>query len=146
MEDEESKAERLENLGKGFRAFVPSDKVAKGSQDGEDTAPVTEGICTYKGKTLIAIILYSLVGCVILIVGSVVDIKKLLGQLDRSEKARVDTEKKLTDVSKAHKELKDAAEKHAALKDRLQVHMIHCKLIRISYLTHDSLLRPRSES
>lgn len=46
---------------------------------------------------------------------------KLLSQLERSEKARVDVEAKLTDNLKSLNELKEASEKHNSVKEKLQV-------------------------
>ena len=56
-----------------------------------------------------------------LLLGSVVDVSKLLSQLKRSEKARSDTESQLKSALKTTQELKDASEKHSSVKEKLQV-------------------------
>ena len=53
--------------------------------------------------------------------GSVVDVRRLVSQLRRSENARSETVARLGDANKQLSELKDAAEKHNSIKDKLQV-------------------------
>lgn len=53
--------------------------------------------------------------------GSLVDVEKLMAQLERSEKARLDTEKRLQDTTKALNDLKESSEKHTSIRDKLQV-------------------------
>ena len=49
------------------------------------------------------------------------DIKKLMSQLERSETARSETEKKLSETRKNLDELKEASDKHNSIKEKLQV-------------------------
>ena len=57
----------------------------------------------------------------LIILGSVIDVAKLLDQLKRSEKARSDTESQLKSTQKSLSDLQHAADKHASVKEKLQV-------------------------
>ncbi len=54
-----------------------------------------------------------------------VDVKKLVTQLRRSETARGETESRLNDANKQLAELKEAADKHNSVKDKLQVSRLY---------------------
>merc|ERR1712029_994922 len=86
-----------EDLGKGFKAFLPKAEVQLSS---DVSTHLAEGMCSYRG--------------------SVVDVGKLLSQLKRSEKARSDTEANLKSALKNVHDLKEASEKHTSVKDKLQ--------------------------
>merc|ERR1719410_1460609 len=86
-----------EDLGKGFKAFLPKAEVQPSS---DSSTHLAEGMCSYRG--------------------SVVDVGKLLSQLKRSEKARSDTEANLKSALKNVHDLKEASEKHTSVKDKLQ--------------------------
>lgn len=62
------------------------------------------------------------------------DIKKLMSQLERSEIARSETEKKLSEMKKNLDELKEASDKHNSIKEKLQVRGTH-KVCYSSFLT-----------
>ena len=49
------------------------------------------------------------------------DVKKLLAQLDRSESARTETSRRLTEATKTVKDLRQEAEKSQATKEKLTV-------------------------
>lgn len=49
------------------------------------------------------------------------DVKKLLSQLERSEKARSEVQSRLTETSKTLSDLKEASERHFLIKEKLQV-------------------------
>ncbi|CAB4060829.1 Cell division cycle and apoptosis regulator protein 1 [Lepeophtheirus salmonis] len=89
----ESDEDKEKNLALGFRAFIPSRLLDDTIESQE------EGVCVYKGK--------------------VVDIGKLLSQLSRSEKSRLETESSLNNVTKSYDELKHASEKFNSIKERL---------------------------
>ena len=55
------------------------------------------------------------------IAGNLVDVKKLLNQLERSEKARGEAESKLAETAKSLSDVKDANERHTSVKEKLQV-------------------------
>jgi hypothetical protein len=66
--------------------------------------------------------------------GSIVDVRKLLSQLDRSEKARGESEAGAAEDLKALNDLKEASDKHTSIRDKLQVRKIGCKLKNLFYL------------
>ena len=53
--------------------------------------------------------------------GVVVDVGKLLSQLERSEQARFDAESRLSATNKILSNIRDAEGKQSALKEKLQV-------------------------
>ena len=53
--------------------------------------------------------------------GSIVDVRKLMSQLERSEKARGESEARAGDYLKSLNDLKEASEKHNSIRDKLQV-------------------------
>ena len=55
------------------------------------------------------------------ILGVVVDVGKLLNQLERSEQARFDAESRLSATNKILSNIRDAEGKQSALKEKLQV-------------------------
>lgn len=55
------------------------------------------------------------------ILGSVIDVTKLLDQLKRSEKARSDTESQLKSAQKTVSDLQNASDRHVSVKEKLQV-------------------------
>lgn len=57
----------------------------------------------------------------VLIVGSVVDVGKLLSQLQRSEREKEDFQSRLEATNTIMSNLKEAAEKHNSIKDKLMV-------------------------
>ena len=56
-----------------------------------------------------------------MISGVVVDVGKLLNQLERSEQARFDAESRLSATNKILSNIRDAEGKQSALKEKLQV-------------------------
>ena len=61
--------------------------------------------------------------------GVVVDIGKLLSQLERSEQARFDAESRLSATNKILGNIREAEGKQAAIKEKLQVRSVYiiCK-------------------
>ena len=53
--------------------------------------------------------------------GSIVDVRKLMSQLERSEGARGESEARAGDYLKSLNDLKEASEKHNSVRDKLQV-------------------------
>ena len=49
------------------------------------------------------------------------DVRKLMSQLERSEKARGESEARAGDYLKSLNDLKEASEKHNSVRDKLQV-------------------------
>ena len=49
------------------------------------------------------------------------DVRKLMSQLERSEKARGESEARAGDYLKSLNDLKEASEKHTSIRDKLQV-------------------------
>jgi len=102
---EELEGERLIQLGKGFRAFLPgAAKKKRASQEPANTSTMgasSDGLCTVEG--------------------TVVDVKKVLTQLRKSEVARSEAESNLADANKNLNTLRKAAEKHGVVKDKLEV-------------------------
>lgn len=86
-------------MGKGFTRFHPDfeQQQAAGSS-AASAAP--EGFCQFQG--------------------SLVDVAKLVTQLERAEKSRSDSDRRLREATKAHNELKETSEHQAQIRDRLQ--------------------------
>jgi len=104
-EDEDPKpveiksSEEEEKIGKGFKAFLPSND-KKSSETKNSTSATQDGFCTHNGV--------------------VVDVGKLLNQLERSEQARFDAESRLSATNKILSNIRDAEGKQSALKEKLQ--------------------------
>ena len=105
-EDDE---EKVRQIGLGFRAFLkrkrePEEVDSEQSSSSSSEVPVSrDGICTFRG--------------------SIVDVKKLMNQLERSERARVDSEARAADYLKSLTDLREASEKHTSVRDKLQVYV-----------------------
>jgi len=100
-DSEEAEADKVQELGLGFRAYLRQRSKASedaNSESGVQTAK--DGICSYRG--------------------SIVDVRKLMSQLERSEKARGESEARAGDYLKSLNDLKEASEKHNAVRDKLQ--------------------------
>ena len=137
-EDEDPKpveiksSEEEEIIGKGFKAFLPSND-EKSSETKNSTSATQDGFCTHNGesKNILmsfnpSMLLYNIYSsCFTIdfyfILGVVVDVGKLLNQLERSEQARFDAESRLSATNKILSNIRDAEGKQSALKEKLQV-------------------------
>merc|ERR1711936_1248879 len=90
-----------EQLGQGFKAFLPTSLEKNSIGTPKATSAGSDGLCTHNGV--------------------VVDIGKLLSQLERSEQARFDAESRLSATHKILTNIREAEGKQTAIKEKLQL-------------------------
>lgn len=117
--------ENLEELGKGNTLLLPS------FASSDATSPLTKVVAEQQPPSAVAVESTTIEslgensmeqtaenrGNLVMYNGAMIDVEKLLQQLNRSEKAREETEWRLTELNKAHAELQSS---NAKSKDKLK--------------------------